>query len=272
MELMQNVDWRKTERGPSVFAPCSPPFPRPPGRGRGSSLAKRASRGLPGQTARRPDGQTARHRHSTSTYVVHGGHPPHAGVEEPAGPVAPAPARDGGGERVPDDGDDRKVPPVLPLHHRAPLQVADVRPPRLHPRPHQHPPDVRVQQPPLRVVRVQRRVRVPVVRPVAPRPPVRRALHRARPRQREYVLQPHARVVRPVRPQAVVPCAACGPPPTCVRQRSGTFAGPPAGAPAGPPPPARMTSGSPAVIPVAAAQRDRPAGAERSGVPSIEIT
>ena len=75
-----------------------------------SAAAREGPRVLPGQAglagppwpdsqiARRPDGQTARHRHSTSTYVVHGGHPPHAGVEEPAGPVAPAPARDGGGE------------------------------------------------------------------------------------------------------------------------------------------------------------------------------
>ena len=140
--------------------------------------------------------------------MLHTRDAPQPRVDEPAAPVAPAAAGDGGGERERDGGEEREVPAVLPLHDARAAQVADVRRAGLHARAHEHPADVRVQQPARRVVRVQRRVRVPVVRAVPARPPERGALHRARAHERERVLERHAGIVRAVRPEAVVPC--CG--------------------------------------------------------------
>lgn len=126
-------------------------------------------------------------------------------VDETAPPVTPAKASNNRREQETKDDDQVQVPAMLPLDDLVLAQIADVRNTRLTAGLDEHPANMRPPQTLVRVVRVELRVRVPVVRAVAARPPLDGPLHGAATGGRKEVLERLRRVVRAVRPEPVVP-------------------------------------------------------------------
>ena len=127
-----------------------------------------------------------------------------ASVEEAAFEVSPEAGHKGRNDET-HDQDKIHIPPVLPPHDLALAQVADIGNTGPTARLDEHPPDMREEEALVRVVRVELRVRVAVVRAVAARPPLDGPLHGAATGGRKEVLERLRRVVRAVRPEPVVP-------------------------------------------------------------------
>lgn len=139
------------------------------------------------------------------THMVHEHQAQHRRVHVPAGIVPPQHPGHGGREHEADEEDERDKVLVLPAHDGALGEVADVREPGPAPRLDEQPAHVGVREAALGVVRVELGVGVAVVRAVAAGPPLDGALDGTRAGDREEVLQRLGRVVRAVRPEAVVP-------------------------------------------------------------------
>lgn len=89
------------------------------------------------------------------------------GKDKPAPKVAPEVPRDDSGHQEAEREDERKIPAMLPSDDLALAQITDVRDPELAAGLHEHPADVRPPEALVRVVRVELRVGVAVVRTVS---------------------------------------------------------------------------------------------------------
>ena len=144
------------------------------------------------------------------TYVVDEAETRSTSVDIPSPEVAPTEVADKGGENEAAGKDEGTVPAVLPPHDLVLAEIADVRNTRLATRLDEHPTDVREEEALVRVVRVQGRVGVAVVRAVTAGPPFDRTLDRTSTSNRKEVLEGLRGVVRTVGPEAVVACGnAC---------------------------------------------------------------
>ena len=133
-----------------------------------------------------------------------------AGVDIPAPEISPAKPAENGGEDETAGDNEGAVPAVLPPHDLVLAEIADVRNTRLATRLDEHPTDVREEEALVRVVRVQGRVGISVVRAVTAGPPFDRTLDRTSTSNRKEVLEGLRGVVRTVGPEAVVACGnAC---------------------------------------------------------------
>ena len=132
------------------------------------------------------------------------------GVDIAAPEVTPAKPADNGREDETAGDNEGAVPAVLPPHDLILAEIADVRNTRLATRLDKHPTDVGEEEALVRVVRVQGRVGIAVVRAVTAGPPFDRTLDRTSTSNRKEVLEGLRGVVRTVGPEAVVACGnAC---------------------------------------------------------------
>lgn len=123
--------------------------------------------------------------------------------EEAAFEITPQ-ASDQGRDHKAEHDDEPHIPPVLPLDDGALAQVADVGDTGLAARLDEHPADMREEEALVRVVGIEVRVGVAVMRAVATRPPLDGAFHGAGACSSQEVLQRLRRVVGAVCPETVV--------------------------------------------------------------------
>jgi hypothetical protein len=101
-----------------------------------------------------------------------------SGIEISAPPIAPKYSRNSGWNTKAHKEDEPDIPTVLPPDNLVFAEIRDIRDTRFAPRLDDHPANVRPQQTAMGIIRVEVRIRVPVVRAMSTRPPLDRPLHR----------------------------------------------------------------------------------------------